>query len=119
MVEAEKGTEYFVHVDLDINSVLKKIKIYELYIADSNGEVICDMAGGTIGFYSGRLTRAKLKATVKSLIDDWLATDLGLKPEDFPLANIALKNEWEMDKVLERSKYPLYQAFKKSRGINR
>ena len=105
--------EYFVHVDIDLNSVLKKVKIYEMYIVDSNGKVVYDMVGGTIGFYSGRLTRAKIKAMVKSFIDEEL--DLGEKV-NIPLSNISVKNEQQMDQVRDRSDYELYQAFKKNRS---
>jgi len=56
-----------------------------------------------------------MKYAVKSFMECELGNDIGLKLI-IPLANIALKNERQMNQILDRSDYELYRAFKRQRS---
>ncbi|HVC26767.1 MAG TPA: hypothetical protein VND40_01260 [Nitrososphaerales archaeon] len=71
------------------------------------------MVGGPLGFYTGRITIGKMKEAVKWFVETELEMDLG--KVNIPIENVAIKPEWEMDKVLERSRFELYQVYKRGK----
>jgi len=71
------------------------------------------MVGGPLGFYTGRITIGKMKEAVKWFVETELEMDLG--KVNIPIKNVAIKNNGEIEQVLERSRFELYQAYKRSK----
>jgi hypothetical protein len=109
---ADKG--YAVYATTFVKRDLKKVKLLQFLMIDSEGKLIAEGLGETTaGFYEGRLSQKKIMEVVRSFAQCELES-LNL-PGEVPIQNIALKNPVEIEQILSKVKTGRYERLKEFR----
>jgi hypothetical protein len=104
---------YVVYANVYPNRRMKKIRLSQSYMIDSEGKLVLDVCGDcTIGYYSGRVTSAKFKETIKSYVESHM--EFVGPPVSVRLENISLGTYEEVEEIFSRIGSGLYiDALKK------
>ena len=105
------GGNYLAYAVTFANPEVKKIKLIDLLVVDSEGQLVSEGSGYiTIGLYEGRISKSKIKDAVRS----WVLYELhqlGISTQIVD-RDISLKRPPEMEQIRAKIESDRY-AFKK------